>query len=68
MLTFDHVRLVARHRGEWARILDHFRNLRPGAVDEVCILHEQNGSCCDREPWPVTRTAVLESLLPADRN
>jgi hypothetical protein len=64
---FDHLLLVARHRIEVQRLRSFVRRVagERGALLDLDVEHEADGSCCAREPWPVTLLALLFATVPA---
>jgi hypothetical protein len=63
MMTFDHWKLACRRRREVARYRAYLKGLAavPG-VYEAGILHDHDGRCCRREPWPKTAEALLAGV------
>lgn len=59
MTTFDHLKLTRRN----AREVERFRRFVCGAprgkLTHLGVMHEADGSCCRKEPWPRT----IETLV-----
>jgi hypothetical protein len=59
-VVIDHLRVlrndVYRHR-----VVRRLRGLLVGAWD-VDVMHEADGSCCRRQPWPRTLRSLTDEL------
>ena len=55
----DHKRLVLRRKTEVARAIRMFSQGERGTASVATFMHEHDGSCCKKEPWPVTRDWIL---------
>jgi hypothetical protein len=63
MLTFDHLKLVQHDVREVKRFRDYLLRLQgSGTVEEMGVQHENDDSCCQREPWPATQAQLLTVL------
>jgi hypothetical protein len=63
-MTLDHMKLVNRQPRELKKLRRCLLGAQRGEVLDLAVEHEHDGSCCDREPWPVTiriTVAALES-------
>ncbi len=67
MLLFDHMKLVGRDLCEVARFSNWLLSTVAGEVSHVAIVHEDDGSCCEREPWNDTAIALHDAIKPAVR-
>lgn len=62
---FDHQLLAQRHPIEVQRFRAFLaRTSRERVVLQVHVEHEDDGSCCRREPWAVTLLALLGATVP----
>lgn len=64
--VFDHLLLVRRDHRETTRLRRHLADTAAGggAIVSTEILHETDGSCCQREPWAATFLAVSRDAVP----
>ena len=62
MITFDHLRLVRRQPTEVARYRRLVLGAQPGKMSELAIEHENDGSCCRKEPWNVTAASITLAI------
>lgn len=65
MISFDHSRLIDGNADEIGRMIDFM--LSPGAIGKAAVMHERDGSCCQREPFGVTRARIQRIALPGVR-
>jgi hypothetical protein len=64
MIQFDHLRLVKRQPTEVARFRRYLLSAMPGDLREVAVFHEDDGSCCRREQWHETASAIVLAVKP----
>ena len=61
-MMIDHLRAIksANYR---AAISGRMSRIERGHFSAVAVLHEDDGSCCDREPWPITSSKIFAPLV-----
>jgi len=60
-VTVDH-RLYLRDRSyRRARHAEMRRLVTSKGVGHLVVVHEDGGSCCDVEPWPITLARLVEA-------
>ncbi len=65
MIYFDHQKLVNRQPRELKRFRRYLLSVTAGEMaEEASICHEDDGSCCRREPWNVTATRIVLAVKP----
>jgi hypothetical protein len=64
VLTFDHQKLVDRDPREVRRVRAWLKSAENGNCIEVVTLHEADNSCCAREPWNDTISAIWTASGP----
>jgi hypothetical protein len=62
MLTVDHMKLVTRQPRELKKLRRCLLGVQKGETRELAVMQENNGSCCDREPWAATLHSITEAL------
>jgi hypothetical protein len=65
MIVFDHEKLVKRKPTELARFRRWVLSGQAGELEQVIIEHENDHSCCRREVWNQTATAIITALKPS---
>jgi hypothetical protein len=63
-MVVDHARYLTerRHRREVHAGYRRQARRGKGLIEEVLVLHDDDGSCCWREPWSVTLARIVGSL------
>jgi hypothetical protein len=46
-----------------ASLVESIGQIVPGQCRSVSVLHEADGSCCAREPWPITSSKILGRVV-----
>lgn len=60
-MKIDHLQLVLSR--EYAEVIaDRLAALPRGRSSLMTVIHENDDSCCRREPWPVSCTRLLETV------
>jgi hypothetical protein len=67
VLRFDHLLLAKRDPREVKRFRGYLVGLTAGKFTEIAVEHEDNGSCCRREPWNATVAAIVLAVNPPTR-
>lgn len=67
MTIFDHMKLVRRELCEVSRFRDWILSAQAGELSHVAIVHEDDDSCCEREPWNDTAATLHDAIKPAVR-
>lgn len=60
-MKIDHLALV--RSSEYAEVIaDRLAALPRGRSSLMTVIHENDDSCCRREPWPVSLAHLLETV------
>jgi hypothetical protein len=59
MLTLDHLKLIDGDPAEMKKLRTFIMGTQAGDVTETVIMHEADGSCCQREPWNATLARIV---------
>jgi hypothetical protein len=65
MIVLDHLLLVRRDVQEVAKFRRFLESQGRGDVGALAVAHEEDGSCCRREPWAATLSTLVDAIQPA---
>jgi len=63
-LALEHFRYIRDrpYRREFNARLRRLIAEEPRAISQMTVVHEDDGRCCRREPWPVTYTQLVRAI------
>jgi hypothetical protein len=61
-VTVDHLAYIRERRHRREVLAAYRRTLNRRGTHLVQVIHEDDGTCCGIEPWPVTSQRILRAL------